>query len=317
MFTSTPKIKPYQSLLQNSLQHKPIQQPIFAEITPSTPQKFNMLKNLKVLNVSSQPIENSFRSSNAKRTLTQDSPQINKENANLRFDQASTQIEIQLKHYMKENKKLSDLVTKLTKEKQELITQIQNTDFNIIKQRVERLESVIDHQTDEIEDWKKKYKDVCQNDPSSSIIDNMETQMAEILKENERLNKLQLNQVQKIENLEQIIKDLEYKITDQNNQIIAYEEERINFKEKGTNQLEQPNNTINSNFLEYATLIETKIADLTKFEHENQQQYEDLKQQFNTLHTKLNQMNVKSSNLEQLTTVLTELKNNVKNQKYT
>ncbi|CAD8125047.1 unnamed protein product [Paramecium sonneborni] len=314
--TSTPKIKPYQSLLQNSLQHQPIQQTIFTEITPSTPQKFNMLKNLKVLNVSSQTTENSFRTTNnTKRILTQDSPQLNKENANIKFDQHSTQIEIQLKRSIQENLKLSNLVTKLTKEKQQLIAQIQHTDFHIIKQRVERLESVIDHQADEIEDWKKKYMDACQNDPNSSIIENMEIKITQTLKENERLNQIHLNQLKKIENLEQIIKDLEYKVTDQNNQIIVYEEERINFQDKRINQLEQPSYTINFNYLEYITLIENKITDLTKFEHDNQKQYENIKEEFNTLQNKLNYINFKKSNIEQITNILNEFKNNITNQR--
>ncbi|CAD8201360.1 unnamed protein product [Paramecium pentaurelia] len=308
MFASTPKIKTYQSLLQNSLQHKPIQQPIFAELTPSTPQKFNMLKNVKVVNVPSQPTENSFRSSNAKRILTQDSPQINKENSNFRNDQSQTQIEIQLKHYMQENKKLSDLVSKLTKEKQGLLDQIENTDFNVIKQRVERLESVIDHQTHEIEDWKNKYKDVCQTDQTTSIIQNMETQITQLVKENDRLNKINLSQIQKIESLEQIIKDLEYKVTDQNNQIIAYEEERINFQE-------QPNHAINYNLLEYIQLIEKNIKDLSQFEHDNQQKYENLQEEFNTLNTKMNQMNLQTINVDQITNILNDMKSNFNNQK--
>ncbi|CAD8209229.1 unnamed protein product [Paramecium octaurelia] len=307
MFASTPKLKTYSSLLQNSIQHKPIQQPIFAELTPSTPQKFNMLKNVKVLNVPSQPTENSFRSSNAKRILTQDSPQINKENSNFRLDQSSSQIEIQLKHYMQENKKLSDLVSKLTKEKQELLDQINNTDFNVIKQRVERLESIIDHQTDEIEDWKNKYKDVCQTDQTTSIIQNMETQIASLLKENEKLNNINLSEVKKIGSLEQVIKDLEYKVADQNNQIIAYEEERINY-------LEQPNHTINSNLLEYIQLIEKNITDMSQYEQDNQKNYEKLREEFNDLNTKMNQINFSNTNVDQFTDILNELRNSINNQ---
>ncbi|CAD8204380.1 unnamed protein product [Paramecium pentaurelia] len=304
MFASTPKIKTYSSLLQNSLQHKPIQQPIFTELTPSTPQKYNILKNVKMLNVSSQPTENSFRSNNSKRIMTQDSPQINKENVNFRIDQSSSQIEIQLKHYMQENKKLSDLVSKLTREKQELLDQITNTNFNVIKQRVERLESVIDHQTNEIEDWKKKYKDVCQNDQSTSFIENIEKSY---IKENERLKQINQTYLQKIQNLEQNIKDLEYKVNDQNNQIIAYEEERINL-------LEQPNNVIKFNLEEYITLFEKNISDLIKIENDNQKQYDNIKEQFQYFHNKMNQMNFKTNNINQLKNILNELKNNLKKQ---
>ncbi|CAK67132.1 unnamed protein product (macronuclear) [Paramecium tetraurelia] len=266
-----------------------------------------MLKNVKVLNVPSQPTENSFRSSNAKRILTQDSPQINKENSNFRLDQSSSQIEIQLKHYMQENKKLNDLVSKLTKEKQELLDQINNTDFNVIKQRVERLESIIDHQSDEIEDWKNKYKDVCQTDQTTSIIQNMETQIASLLKENEKLNNNNLSEIKKIGSLEQIIKDLEYKVADQNNQIIAYEEERIIYHE-------QPNNTINQNLLEYVQLIEKNITDMSQYEQDNQQKYENLREEFNNLNSKMNQINFQTNNVNQFAEILKELRNNINKQ---
>ncbi|CAD8182570.1 unnamed protein product [Paramecium octaurelia] len=304
MFGSTPKIKQYSSLLQNSVQHKPIQQPLQTEMTPSTPKKYNILKNVKKLNISSQPTENSFRSNNAKRLMTQDSPQTNKENGNFRIEQPASLIEIQLKHFMQENKKLSDLILKLTKEKQELLDQITNADFNIIKQRIERLEFVIDQQAHEIEGWIQKYKAVCQNDQSASII---ETTEKSYIKENKRLNQVNLNHVSKIQSLEQIIKDLDYKVTDQNNQIIAYEEERVNMLQQTKKQTKLDN-------WEYIQILDENVTELQKTQCDNQQQYDNLKVQFNSINNKMSQMNLKTYYATLLKNNLDELKNNLKNQ---
>ncbi|CAD8124103.1 unnamed protein product [Paramecium sonneborni] len=263
MFTSTPKLKSYSSqlLLQNTLQQKQFQQPMFGDLSPSTPQKFNIVKNLKVLNVPSQQTESSFRQSNGKRINTQESPSVNKENINYRVD--TTQIDIQLKHVLMENKKLNDLIQKLTREKQQLTVSDKNTDFILLKQRVERLESVINQQSDEIEEWKKKYKEVCEQDQRINAIDQMEQQILSVIEENERINEQKQKMQSQICSMEKEIQQLNYQVSDQNNQIIAYEEERMkllnnNVKEQVQKQIENK-----GDFLDQITTLEKMISDLS------------------------------------------------------
>ncbi|CAK62702.1 unnamed protein product (macronuclear) [Paramecium tetraurelia] len=267
MFQSTPKLKSYasQQLLQNTLQQKQFQQPIFGELNPSTPQKFSIVKNLKVLNAPSQQTESSFRQSNSKRINTQESPSVNKENISNRVE--TSQIEIQLRHVLQENKKLNDLIQKLTREKQQLTIGDKNTDLILIKQRVERLESVIDQQSDEIEEWKKKYKEVCEQDQRSNSIEQMEQQMISVIEENEKINEEKLKMQQQIRNMEKDVQQLKYQIADQNNQIIAYEEERIKLLDQLNNNVisvKQPQQQMNNKdyFLEQISLLENNLSDL-------------------------------------------------------
>ncbi|CAD8118481.1 unnamed protein product [Paramecium sonneborni] len=111
---------------------------MFGEISPSTPQKFNIVKNLKALNMPSQQTESSFRQSNGKSINTQESSQVNKENISQRVE--TTQIEIQLIHVLQENKNLNDLIQKLNREKQQLQIIEKNIDFNLVRQRFESRE---------------------------------------------------------------------------------------------------------------------------------------------------------------------------------
>ncbi|CAD8195123.1 unnamed protein product [Paramecium pentaurelia] len=267
MFSSTPKLKSYssQQLLQNTLQQKTFQQPIFGDLNPSTPQKFSIVKNLKVLNAPSQQTESSFRQSNGKRINTQESPSVNKENISYRVE--TSQIEIQLRHVLQENKKLNDLIQKLTREKQQLTIGDKNTDFILIKQRVERLESVIDQQSDEIEEWKKKYKEVCEQDQRSISIEQMEQQMISVIEENEKINEQKTKMQQQIRIMEKDMQQLKFQVADQNNQIIAYEEERIKILDQLNNNvllMKQPQQQMNNKdyFLEQISLLEQNISDL-------------------------------------------------------
>ncbi|CAD8203911.1 unnamed protein product [Paramecium octaurelia] len=226
------------------------------EQNPSTPQKLNLSKGLKVLNVPSQGNENSFRGSNQKNLLVSDSPLMsnNKENgaSSRRLNTDSAQMDLNSQVVLQENRKLNEMIQRLFKEKQELVTIIDkqknaqcilssqggdNLNLNNLKERIERLEGVIDLQSEEILQWKQKYKQACEQDERAYAIEQMESQIMKVVEENERLNNLGNDKDKQIEDLSNEIIALqkrqfeqEQKMKDQSNLIIAYEEDTKELK---------------------------------------------------------------------------------------
>ncbi|CAD8086284.1 unnamed protein product [Paramecium primaurelia] len=253
---------------------------------PSTPQKISLAKGVKLLNIPSQLNDNSFRRSNSKNILTSDSPLIthNKENNSIgrRICTESSSQDNSNSFVIQENKKLNELIQRLFREKQELVTiieklknqqqfQLVQTDqYNLLslKARIERLESVIDQQSEEINEWKLKYKQACEEDERVNAIDQMESQIMKVVEENERLNNLSFEKDKQIQNLNnQIITfykqvhEYEQKIKDQATLIIAYEEDTKEFKKEYKTKL---------NIIEQLQLEKTQLSYQSSF-HENQQ----------------------------------------------
>ncbi|KAM3133380.1 hypothetical protein pb186bvf_014541 [Paramecium bursaria] len=211
MFQSTPKqnMKPQ---MMHSYPAKQLQQVLVKE--QLTPQKFSIMKNnLKILNLPSQQ-ETSFRSSSQKKFMTSESPQVqNKENGYFtkRISTDNSINEALLQGLQQENKKLNDFIQRQFKEKQEMLQIIdrlkkpvdleQSFDLQALHDRVERLERVIDVQSNEIEEWKKKYQEACEQDERLNAIDHMESQIMQVVEENERLNNIKAQQQNEIEDL--------------------------------------------------------------------------------------------------------------------
>ncbi|CAD8092285.1 unnamed protein product [Paramecium primaurelia] len=223
---------------------------------PSTPQKINLYKEVKLLNMPSQGNENSFRGSSQKTLLVSDSPlvQNNKENgsSSRRLYTDSTSMDLNSQAVLQENRKLNEMIQRLFKEKQDLVTIIdkqKNTQYNIsnqggdnlnlnnLKERIERLEGVIDLQSEEILQWKQKYKQACEQDERAYAIEQMESQIMKVVEENERLNNLgndKDKQIQDLSNelitMQKKLQEQEQKMKDQSNLIIAYEEDTKELK---------------------------------------------------------------------------------------
>ncbi|CAD8107213.1 unnamed protein product [Paramecium sonneborni] len=229
---------------------------------PSTPQKIKLAKGVKQLNIPSQLNDNSFRRSNSKNILTSDSPLIthNKENNSIgrRICTESGSQDNQTSFVIQENKKLNELIQRLFREKQELVIIIekyknqlsfqncQTDQFNLLslKARIERLEGIIDQQSEEINEWKLKYKQACEEDERVNAIDQMESQILKVVEENERLNNLGFDKDQQISNLKNEIavlqkkaQEYESKIKDQATMIIGYDEEIKQLKKEYMSKL--------------------------------------------------------------------------------
>ncbi|CAD8197086.1 unnamed protein product [Paramecium octaurelia] len=223
---------------------------------PSTPQKINLSKGVKLLNVPSQGNENSFRGSSQKTLLVSDSPLManNKENgaSSRRLYTDCTSMDLNSQVVIQENRKLNEMIQRLFKEKQDLVTIIDkqknsqcilisqggdNLNLNNLKERIERLEGVIDLQSEEILQWKQKYKQACESDERAYAIEQMESQIMKVVEENERLNNLGNDKDKQIEDLSNELVALqkrqfeqEQKMKDQSNLIIAYEEDTKELK---------------------------------------------------------------------------------------
>ncbi|CAD8202258.1 unnamed protein product [Paramecium pentaurelia] len=258
--------KIYQQIHQKTLPCKSLSPPQFGhqkngiiesdEQNPSTPQKMNLSKGLKLLNVPSLGNENSFRGSNQKNLLVSDSPLVsnNKENgaSSRRLQTDSISMDLNSQVVIQENRKLNEMIQRLFKEKQELVTIIDkqkniqcimnnqggdNLNLNNLKERIERLEGVIDLQSEEILQWKQKYKQACEQDERAYAIEQMESQIMKVVEENERLNNLgneKDKQIQDLNNeiiiLQKRLFEQEQKMKDQSNLIIAYEEDTKELK---------------------------------------------------------------------------------------
>ncbi|CAD8115070.1 unnamed protein product [Paramecium sonneborni] len=235
------------------------------EQNPCTPQKLNLQKGVRLVNVASQGNESSFRGSSQMNLLVQDSPLIgnNKENGTLskRLYTDSTSIDQHSQVVIQENRKLNDMIQRLFKEKQELVTiidkqknqscnvsnqGIDNLNLNNLKDRIERLEGVIDLQSEEILQWKQKYKQACEQDERANAIEQMESQIMKVVEENERLNNLGVDkdkQIQDMSNeiltLQKKLFEYEQKMKDQSNLIIAYEEDTKELKRQYKQKLNQ------------------------------------------------------------------------------
>ncbi|CAD8118761.1 unnamed protein product [Paramecium sonneborni] len=222
----------------------------------STPQNLNLQKGVRLVNITQQGNENSFRGSSQANKFVQDSPLIgnNKENGTLskRLYTDSTLIDQNSKIVLQENRKLNEMIQRLFKEKQELVTIIDrqknqscnlsnkgivNFNFNNLKDRIERLEEVIDLQSEEILQWKLKYKQACEQDERANAIEQMESQIMKVVEENERLNNLGVDkekQIQEMGNdiivLQKKLIEFEQKMKNQSNLIIAYEEDTKELK---------------------------------------------------------------------------------------
>ncbi|CAK87125.1 unnamed protein product (macronuclear) [Paramecium tetraurelia] len=256
---------------------------------PSTPQKMQLAKGLKLLNIPSQTNDNSFRRSSSKNILTSDSPIIthNKENNSIgrRICTESSSQDYSNSFAIQENKKLNELIQRLFREKQELVTIIEKqknqlqfspglTDqYNLLslKTRIERLEGVIDQQSEEINEWKLKYKQACEEDERVNAIDQMESQIMKVVEENERLNNLSFEKDKQIQNLNNQIVSLskqayeyEQKIKDQATLIIAYEEDSKELRKEYNSKL----NIIER--YEQLQQQQTQLSYQSSF-HENQQ----------------------------------------------
>ncbi|CAK88755.1 unnamed protein product (macronuclear) [Paramecium tetraurelia] len=222
---------------------------------PSTPQKIKLAQGVKLLKIPSQLNDNSFRGSSSKNILTSDSPLIthNKENNSIgrRICTESGAQDNSTSVVIQENKKLNELIQRLFREKQELVAVIekqknqpqfqlgQTDQFNLrsLKARIERLEAVIDQQSEEIKEWKLKYKQACEEDERVNAIDQMESQILKVVEENERLNNLGFDKDKHISNLNNEVTSLQkkvyehdQKIKDQSTLIVAYEEETKELK---------------------------------------------------------------------------------------
>ncbi|CAD8053556.1 unnamed protein product [Paramecium primaurelia] len=258
---------------------------------PSTPQKIKLAKGVKLLNIPSQLNDNSFRGSSSKNILTQDSPLIthNKENNSIgrRICTESSAQDNSTSLVIQENKKLNELIQRLFREKQELVTIIekqknqqqfqhgQTDQFNLLslKARIERLEGVIDQQSEEINEWKLKYKQACEEDERVNAIDQMESQILKVVEENERLNNLGFDKDKQISNLnneitlfQKKIYECEQKIKDQANLIIAYEEDTKELKKEYKNKL---------NIIER---FEQQQQQLEQIEHSYQSSFHEIQQ---------------------------------------
>ncbi|CAD8197397.1 unnamed protein product [Paramecium octaurelia] len=229
---------------------------------PSTPQKIKLAKGVKLLSIPSQLNDNSFRGSSSKNILTSDSPLItrNKENNSIsrRICTESCAQDNPTSAVIQENKKLNELIQRLFREKQELVAIIekyknqpqfyhgQTDQFNLLslKARIERLEAVIDQQSEEINEWKLKYKQACEEDERVNAIDQMESQILKVVEENERLNNLGFEKEKQLSNLNNEITFLqkkafehEQKIKDQAALIDAYEEDIKELKKEQKTKL--------------------------------------------------------------------------------
>ncbi|CAD8071262.1 unnamed protein product [Paramecium primaurelia] len=132
----------------------------------------------------------------------------------------SNSIESKIQLLVNENCYLNQ---QLEKTRNELLNNTQQyQQLHIIKERVSKLEELIDTQQNEIETWKLRYQKAAAGD-SRLEIQQMEQQIVNVIDENERLNKIISNLEQKQQEKNEEIKSLMINIQKQRDKLIVFE----------------------------------------------------------------------------------------------
>ncbi|CAD8079083.1 unnamed protein product [Paramecium sonneborni] len=129
----------------------------------------------------------------------------NKSQQQFYFKDNSNTIESKIQSLVNENCYLNQELEKARNELQHNAQQYEQ--LHIIKERVSKLEELIDTQQNEIEIWKLKYQKAAAGD-SKLEIHQMEQQIFNVIDENERLNKIISNLEQQQQEKDQEIKSL-------------------------------------------------------------------------------------------------------------
>ncbi|CAD8171511.1 unnamed protein product [Paramecium pentaurelia] len=144
----------------------------------------------------------------------------NKTQQAFHFKENSNSIENKIQLLVNENCYLNQ---ELEKARNELLNNTQQyKQLHIIKERVSKLEELIDTQQNEIETWKLKYQKAAAGD-SKLEIQQMEQQIVNVIDENERLNKIISNLEQKQQEKNEEIKRLMINIQKQRDKLIVFE----------------------------------------------------------------------------------------------